>query len=127
TAFFFGGELVVVNANGMADIAQLVKEATLLGGAKVNGVECCAEAGTAIMDDEFEAIFAPDAQRFQFAEESQPVAFILLVGQTPGDDFGVFCLWPDSQRNQNRALDTALDRSSPAFVVEAVCPRRDQL
>ena len=29
-AFFFGGELVVVNANGMADIAQLVKEAALL-------------------------------------------------------------------------------------------------
>jgi len=27
-AFFFGGELVVVNANGMADIAELVKEAT---------------------------------------------------------------------------------------------------
>ncbi len=96
TAFFFGGELVVVNANGMADIAQLMKEAALLGGAKVDGVECCAEAGTAIVDDEFEAIFAPDTQRFQFAEESQPVIFILLVGQTPGDDFGMFCLWPDA-------------------------------
>ncbi|MCB0138163.1 MAG: hypothetical protein KDD75_23890, partial [Caldilineaceae bacterium] len=79
------------------------------------------------MDDEFEAIFAPDTQRFQFTEKSQPVTFILLVGQTPGNDFGVLCLWPDAQCNENRALDTALDWSAAPFPVKAVASRREQL
>ncbi len=107
-AFFFGRKLVV-DANHMADIAQLVKEATLFGSAKVDGMEGCAETSTAIVDDEFEAVFAPDAQRFQFAEKSQPVHLILFDCLPPGEDLGVRLLWPHAQGNEKQTLDAALD------------------
>ncbi len=108
-AFFFGGEMVVVDANRLADIAQLMKEAPLFSSAKVDGIEGCAETSTAIVDDELEAVFGPDSQRFQFAENSQPVRFILFGRQPPGEDFGVRLLWPHAQGNENRTLDAALD------------------
>ena len=51
-------------------------EAALLIGAKVDGVECGAEARPAIMDDQFKALLAADAHGFEVAEESQPIALI---------------------------------------------------
>jgi hypothetical protein len=82
-ALFLAGEVFVGDPNGVVEIAQFVEEAALLIGAKVHSVERGAETGPAIMDDEFKAIVATDAQGFQLAEKSQPVAFIFLVGQTP--------------------------------------------
>ena len=43
-ALLFVGEGIIGDSNGVVEIAQLVKETTLLGSAKVDDVECGAEA-----------------------------------------------------------------------------------
>ena len=54
----FGGGEVVVDANGLPDIAELMEEAALFDGVKVDGGQGCAEATAAIVDDQFQPQFA---------------------------------------------------------------------
>ena len=103
-ALFLAGEIFAADPQGVVEVTQLVEEAALFGGAEVDAVEGCAEAGSAIMDDEFQAVGPADAGGFQVAEKRQPGALILAVGQVPGQDFGPVAVGPDAQRNQRSGV-----------------------
>src|SRR5512139_4097019 len=59
-ALFLAGEVFAADADGVVEVAQLVEEAALFGGAEVDAVEGRAEPGPAIMDNEFQAVGPAD-------------------------------------------------------------------
>lgn len=76
-----------------------------------------AQAAAAIVNDQFQAVFAPDALLFQLAQESQPACGILTVGQVPGQDFLAVAIGPDPQGDQEAALAAAFDRAAPVLAI----------
>ena len=73
--------------NGLPDVAELVEQAALFDGIKVDGGQGGAQATAAIVNDQFQAGFAAQALLFQLAQEGQPAFGVLAVGQVPGQDF----------------------------------------
>ena len=124
---FLAGEIFIRKTDGMVEVAQLMEKTALLGGAKVDGVEGCTQAAAPVMDDQFQPMLATDAQRFEFAQESQPLRFILLGGQTPGQDFRPPRLRPDAQSNEDRSLDALFVGAAAPLAIEMVAAGRHQL
>ncbi len=126
-ALLLGRERRVINTDGVIEIAELVKEAALFGGSEVDGGKGSAETGAAVIDDEFESVFAADAQGLEIGEEGKPGGFVFVVSQAPGQDFCAIGVRPDAESAENGPFAALFARAAATFGVKTVGSCRHQL
>jgi len=126
-AFTYGRWQVVRHVNGAPDVAKFVKEAALFGSVEMNGIQGSAQATTAIVNDQFQAVFTAQALLLELAQEGQPAFEIFTVGQLPGQHFLATAFRPDAQGDQQAAFAPAFDGTAAAFAVGTPLARGTQL
>jgi hypothetical protein len=69
------------------------------------------------MDDQLQAILAPDALGFQDAQESGPFFVVFAVAQLPKQDLAAVCVRPKAHGDEKGAFEATFDRPFATFAV----------